>query len=40
MGGLALRPRQTRVVMETFSAVALSDFMQFAYDAVRKSTGK
>lgn len=40
MGGLALHPRQTRVVMETFSAVALSDFMQFAYDAVRKTKGK
>jgi hypothetical protein len=40
MGGLALRPRATRVVMETFSAVALSDFLQFAYDATRKLKGK
>lgn len=40
MSGLALRPRATRVVMETFSAVALSDFLQFAYDAVRESAAK
>lgn len=38
--GLALRPRHTRVVLEAFSAVALSDFLQFAYDAARKIDGK
>ncbi len=37
MTGLTLRPKKTRVVLEMFSAVALSDFLQFAYDAVRKS---
>ena len=35
MTGLTVRPRHTRVLLETFSAVALSDFLQFAYDAAR-----
>ena len=40
MTGLTLRPRHTRVLLETFSAVALSDFLQFAYDAARQLKGK
>jgi hypothetical protein len=40
MSGLALQPRKTRVIMGTFSAVAISDFLQFAYDAVRELKGK
>jgi len=40
MTGLAVQPRRTRVLMETFSAVALSDFLQFAYDATRELKGK
>jgi|SRR5579872_3605592 hypothetical protein len=40
MTGLALQPRRTRVLLETFSAVALSDFLQFAYDAARELKGK
>jgi hypothetical protein len=40
MAGLALQPRKTRLVMGTFSAVAISDFLQFAYDATRRVKGK
>lgn len=40
MAGLTLRPRHTRVLLQTFSAVALSDFLQFAYDATRQTKGK
>ena len=35
MTGMAVRPRHTRLLLGTFSAVALSDFLQFAYDAAR-----
>jgi hypothetical protein len=40
MAGLTLRPKKTRIVAGAFAAVAISDFLQFAYDAARKLKGK
>lgn len=33
---LILRPKTTRLITNTFAAVALSDFLQYAYAAMKK----
>ncbi|WP_250001545.1 DUF1360 domain-containing protein [Actinoplanes sp. M2I2] len=37
-GGLVLAPRLTRLVAVALTATAVSDFLQFGYDAAKKST--
>ncbi|GIM91034.1 DUF1360 domain-containing protein [Paractinoplanes toevensis] len=37
-GGLVLAPRLTRLGATVLTATAVSDFLQFAYDAAKKST--
>ncbi|MEU4236016.1 DUF1360 domain-containing protein [Actinoplanes sp. NPDC026619] len=37
-GGLVLAPRLTRLAATTLTATAVSDFLQFAYDAAKRST--
>jgi uncharacterized protein DUF1360 len=37
-GGLVLAPRLTRLGATALTATAISDFLQFAYDAAKKST--
>jgi hypothetical protein len=39
-GGLVLAPRLTRLAATTLTATAVSDFLQFAYDAAKKSSGE
>ncbi|GAA0584353.1 DUF1360 domain-containing protein [Paractinoplanes ferrugineus] len=38
VGGLVLTPRLTRLAATVLTATAASDFLQFAYDAAKKST--
>jgi len=38
--GLVFAPRVTRLVESVFAAVTMADFLQFAYDAVKKTDQK
>jgi hypothetical protein len=39
-GGLVLAPRLTRLAATALTATAVSDFLQFAYDAAKKGAGE